>query len=263
MRSALEYWLSFAWLFVAAILIGLIASMTGIGGGGMMVPLLVLTHLVERTQEALGTVLIPVLFNAISSTLAYWRQGVVDVHFGLLLMPAAIVGGWLGAYLTQFVSSSVLALAFGIFFLYPTVLMLSGHEPKELGELLHRHWHGGRKLITGSLIGFVAGLAVGFFGIGGGIVMVPAMNLLLGIDIVSAVATSLFVMGPPALIGAIEHGFLGHLRWEYTMPLLLGVIIGAQLGPMVTAKLPKKRVRQFFGIVVLYVALSMIWKGLH
>jgi hypothetical protein len=263
--TGLEYWLSFLMLFGAAILIGILASMTGIGGGGLMVPLLALTHLVESTQEAVGTTLIPIVFNAFSSTLAYWRQGVIDLRFGLSLMPVALGGGWLGAYLTEFISSSSLALAFGIFFIYPTVIMLAGYEPKELGQLLRRKQRrdGRPHSLAGSLIGFLAGFAAGFFGIGGGIVMVPAMNLVLGIDIVSAVATSLFVMGPPALIGSIQHGFLGNLHWEYALPLLLGVMIGAQLGPLATARLPKKRLRQFFGIVVLGVAINMIWKGLH
>jgi hypothetical protein len=261
----LAYWQIFLWLFVAAIFIGIVASMVGIGGGGFMVPLLALTQLVARTQEAVGTSLVPVVFNALSSTLAYRRQRVIDIRFGLSLMPAALLGGWLGAYLTNFISSSGLALAFGLFLIYTAMIMLTGREPKELGPRLRaqRRRDGRPNWLAGSLIGLGAGLAAGFFGIGGGVVMVPAMSLLLGIDIVSAVATSLFVMGPPALIAAIQHSLQGNLHWEYAIPLLLGVIIGAQLGPLATAKLPKQRLRQFFGLVVLYVAGQMIWKGLH
>ncbi len=261
----MEYWLLFWLLFLAAMAIGIVASMVGIGGGGFMVPLLTLTQLVGRTQEAVGTSLVPVVFNAVSSTVAYWRQSVIDVRFGLMLVPTALVGGWLGAYLTNFISSSGLAIAFGLFLIWMSFIMLTGREPKELGQLLRfqRRTDGKPSLWAGSFIGFVAGLSAGFFGIGGGVVMVPAMNLLLGVDIVSAVATSLFVMGPPALVGAIQHGIQGNLHWEYAIPLLLGVVIGAQLGPLATSRLPKRRLRQFFGIVVLYVAGNMIWKGLH
>ncbi len=261
----MDYWLIFLLLFLAAILIGIVASMVGIGGGGLMVPLLALTQLVSTTQHAVGTSLVPVVFNALYSTIAYWRQGVIDVRFGLMLVPTALIGGWLGAYLTEFISSSGLAIAFGIFLIFTSLIMLSGREPKELGQLFRsRKYTDGRpNLWIGSLIGFVAGLGAGFFGIGGGVIMVPAMNLLLGVDIVSAVATSLFVMGPPALVGAIQHSIQGNLHWEFSIPLLLGVMIGAQVGTRLTAKLPKKRLRQLFGIVVLYVAANMIWKGLH
>jgi hypothetical protein len=261
----MEYWQIFLLLFLAAILIGILASMVGVGGGGFMVPLLALTQLVQTTQHAVGSSLIPVVFNALSSTLAYWRQGVIDVRFGLMLVPTALFGGWLGAYLTEYISSSGLAIAFGIFLSLMSLMMLSGREPKELGQLFRsrRHADGRPSLWAGSLIGFVAGLGAGFFGIGGGVIMVPAMNLLLGVDIIKAVATSLFVMGPPALVAAIQHGLQNNLHWELSIPLALGVIIGAQVGPLVTAKLPKKRLRQLFGVVVLYVATNMIWKGLH
>ena len=166
---------------------------------------------------------------------------------------------------TEFISSDALAIAFGVLLLYVSGLMLAGKEPKELGLLLRRGLdpQGNPKPILGALVGLVAGIAAGFFGIGGGIVMVPAMNIFLGVDIVSAVATSLFVMGPSSLIAAVTHYFQKNLHIDLAIPLALGIIIGAQLGAWSTTKVSKVFLRRLFGVVLLYSAINMIWKGVQ
>jgi uncharacterized membrane protein YfcA len=105
-------------LFCSAIAIGWVASMVGVGGGIFMVPLLVFLNLVGSTQEAVGTSLAAIVFNSISSTIAYSRQKKIDYKFALALLPAALVGAWLGAFLTEFISSEELAIAFGVLLLY-------------------------------------------------------------------------------------------------------------------------------------------------
>ena len=246
--------MTFLTLFVAAILIGWVASMIGVGGGVFMVPLLSIFQYVPTTQMAVGTSLAAIVFNSISSTVSYTRQRVVDFRLGFLLMPTATVGAWLGAYLTRFISSKGLAVAFGIFLIYVAGIMLLGKKPKADGDVKFSP-------LAAGLVGFVAGLAAGFFGIGGGAVMVPAMTLLLGTDIVRAVATSLFVMGPSALIGSIQHAFQGNLRLEFAIPLALGIIIGAHLGAFTTTRIPKPVLQRLFGVVLIYSAFNMIWQG--
>lgn len=251
-------------LLMAAVLIGWVASMIGVGGGVFMVPLLTIFQYAPTTQVAVGTSLAAIVFNSISSTVSYARQGVVDFRLGLLLLPTATVGAWLGAYLTRFISSEDLSVAFGVFLIYVAGIMLLGKEPKEVALWLRKRSADGEEsfsVLAAALVGLIAGLAAGFFGIGGGAVMVPAMTLLLGADMVKAVATSLFVMGPSALIGSIQHGFQGNLQWEHALPLALGIIIGAQLGAFTTTRVPKVFLRRLFGVVLLYSAANMIWQG--
>ena len=262
--------MTFLTLFGAAIGIGVIASMIGIGGGLFMVPLLSLAGFVGTTQEAVGTSLAAVIFTSLSSSLAYRRQRVLDLRLGLLLLPTTLLGAWTGAYLTALISSEKLSLAFGVLMLYPAAVMLRGRGPKELARELSDEVRGqgqgkgrgqGYSLSQVLLIGLGAGLASGFFGIGGGIVMVPAMVLLLRLEMVQAVATSLFVMGPGALIGAIEHLLQHHLHLDLALPLIFGIIIGAQLGPRLASHLPQARLRQLFSLVLFYSATNMILKG--
>lgn len=248
-------------LLAAAVATGAVASMVGIGGGIFMVPLLAFFY-VGTTQEAVGTSLAAVVFNSLSSTLSYARQRVVDFKLGLTLLPTSMLGGWLGAVATRYLSSGALAVAFGLLLIYVAALMLLGKAPKELAGFFLKEDHEDRGWFFRGLIGFFAGVAAGFFGIGGGIVMVPAMALLLGTDMVIAVATSLFVMGPSALIAAAQHWAQGNLILPFAVPLAIGITVGAQLGSWATTRVPQIRLRQLFGLVLLYSAANMIWKGL-
>ena len=253
-------------LGLVAIPIGWIASMIGVGGGIFMVPLLMLFYL-DKTQVAVGTSLTAIVFNSISSTIGYSRQNIIDFKFGLKLMPSAIVGVLIGSYLTEHISSDGLAVAFGIILIYVAILMLWGKAPKDLAEKLQRRTVDGDanpSLILIGVVGLIAGVASGFFGIGGGIVMVPAMTFLLGADILVAVSISLFVMGPIALIGALEHGLLlDNVRLEYAIPLAVGIMIGAQLGSYTAGRVPKVWLRRGFGVVLLYSAYRMIALGIN
>jgi hypothetical protein len=253
-------------LVIAAVLIGWIASMIGVGGGVFMVPLLAFFY-VPTTQVAVGTSLAAIVFNSLSSTLGYARRRAVDFRLGAWIIPTATLSAWLGAYLTRFISSAGLSIAFGVFLVYVASVMIWGKEPKEIAAWLQAKPEGenpGERFspLAAGMVGLIAGLASGFFGIGGGAVMVPAMTLLLGVDILKAVATSLFVMGPSALIGSLQHYAQGNVRLEYMIPLTLGIIVGAQLGSFTATRVPKLFLRRLFGVVLLYSAVNMILRGL-
>ncbi len=246
-------------LGLAGLGIGTLASMLGIGGGTFMVPLLLLSGLAPTTQVAVGTSIAGVTFTSLSSSIAYLRRHEVRVRLGLVVMPGALAGAWLGAHLSQRISSPGLAVGFGLFLLYPAGVMLLGRQPKELFSAGgHRRAH----LALGTLVGVMAGVVRGLLGLGGGTVMVPALMLTLGLDIRAAVATSLFIMVPSAALATSRHALAGNTHWSLALPLIAGLLVGAQLGPRLGGKLPRRRLRQLFALVLLYAAANMILKGL-
>lgn len=250
-------------LFFAAIGIGGMASLLGLGGGVFMTPLLLLGGFVATQPEAAGTSIAAVVFTGISASIAYHKRRAIDLRIGLLFMPTALAGVFLGTYIVGIAKPSWLTLAFGIFLLYPVTMMLFGKAPKELKPIAKGEASGLKLYVLIAVLGLVAGTATKLFGIGGGAVFVPSLVMFLGVDIVTAVATSLFVMVPTALLGSATSFIQGTLHLELALPLTLGIIIGAQIGPRIGARLPKRRLRQLFGLALLYAAVSMIFKGLR
>ncbi len=250
-------------LFFAAIGIGFFASLLGLGGGVFMVPLLLLGGFVTTQPHAAGTSIAAVLFTGISASIAYFRRKAIDFRIGLLFMPSAIAGVFLGRFIVASVNARWLTLAFGVFLLYPAAMMLLGRTTKDTTAKLGDGASGWRFYLFVAAIGLVAGTATKLFGIGGGTVFVPSLLFFLGLDIVGAVAVSLFVMIPTAAISAVTSWIDQTLHLELAIPLILGIVIGAQIGPRVGSRIPKKRLRQLFGVVLVYAAVNMILKGIR
>lgn len=249
-------------LFPLGVGVGLFASLLGLGGGVFMTPLLLLGGFVSTQPEAAGTSIAGVVFTGLSGAIAYYRKRAIDFRIGLLFMPTALAGAFLGRYIVHASRPAWLSIAFGIFLLYPTVMMLTGKTPKDAKTRLKGWSTGWRFYALVALLGLIAGTATKLFGIGGGTVFVPSLVMFLGMDILTAVATSLFVMVPTALVSAATSYMDGTLFFELAIPLILGIIIGAQIGPQIGARIPRKRLRQIFGLVLLYAAVNMVYKGI-
>jgi len=266
---------NFILIAVAAVLIGFFSSMMGVGGGIFIVPMLTLIFSFPP-QLAVGTSITAVLFTSISSSLVYFRKRLIDYRLGLILIVTSLAGVRLGALATSIVESDIILVAFGILLIYPSLMMIRGKKPSEIVNVLKRGssesgnkykrvvklgdeiFEYGYNTISALLLGLGAGFASGFLGIGGGTIMVPAMVLLLGIPMIVAVATSLFVMIPTSALGAFTHFTLGNVNFGYAIPLIIGVFTGAQIGARTAQRVPSVRLRQIFGVLLLYASIRMI-----
>ena len=223
-----------------------------------MVPLLLLSGLVATTQEATGTSIVGVLATGISGFLGYLLRRKNPGTVGLALIPGALGGSYLGAFLAGKIPSGVLALVFGVFLLYPATVLLLGRAPK---ELVSNKEGKGFLAVLGVLVGLLAGTASSLLGIGGGVIMVPAL-LWFGLPMVSAVAASLLVMVPTAALATSLHALAGRTHWELALPLAAGILVGGQLGPALAVRLPQRTLRRLFSLVLFYAAANMIRRGL-
>lgn len=107
------------------------------------------------------------------------------------------------------------------------------------------------------LIGLAAGLLSGFFGIGGGTIIVPALTLWLGMNQKLAAGTSVAAILPTAVVGAITYALLGNVDWMAALCLAVGIVVGAQLGSYLLAKLPVTAIQWAFMIFLLVVIVSL------
>jgi len=257
---------------VFGFLIGTVASMTGIGGGVFIVPLLTLLYDVY-THQAVGTSLTTIIFTSLASAANYSRQKRIYYKTGLVLATTTAPGAILGAYLTSITPARILGLIFGFFLIFIALRMTidfgfsrSKHSDKKKGTnntpvSSESALLGSRtKILSGATLSFFGGLASGLLGIGGGILLVPIMTLVMAIPIHFAVATSTFTMIFTSTSGVSQHYLANNINFEYALLLAIGTVFGAQLGTYTSKRLSSKNLRIIFGIVLIVVGTQMILK---
>ena len=111
-------------------------------------------------------------------------------------------------------------------------------------------------------IGLVAGLFAGMFGIGGGLIIVPALIFFMKLPALNAIGTSLGVIAMPVMVlGAMEHYKAGNLNLKFAVLIALGLLIGAYFGAKIVISLPPALVRKIYGVFLLAVAARMLLAG--
>ena len=255
-----------------AFLVGIIAAMTGVGGGVFVVPLLSLAYGFS-SHQAIGTSLATIVFTSLSSAIGYWRQKRVDYKVGLILTLTTIPGAFVGAYLTSFIEEKLLGLIFGVFLIFVALRMafqfnLYHIQIPRIGKIWHRKIVDSGGVIfeydtnvnLGLMLSFFGGLSSGLLGLGGGALMVPILHLTMNFPMHVTVATSMFIMVLTSISGAATHFSLGNVYISYAVFLCIGVIFGAQLGAYFSKKISGKGLRRMFGMVLFLVSIRMILK---
>ena len=118
------------------------------------------------------------------------------------------------------------------------------------------------QFLIASIIGLVSGIASGLFGVGGGIVMVPAMVLLLSPpirDVKQAIGTSLVVIIPTALVGSYGHFRQGNVDWRTAIALAPLAIVGSSLGAWLTSYIPADNLKRAFGAFLILVGAKLLF----
>lgn len=111
--------------------------------------------------------------------------------------------------------------------------------------------------VYAALIGLLSGITSGLFGVGGGIIMVPAMTFLLQLDVKTAIGTSLAVMVPSACMGAFKHYHLGHVNWQVAAAIIPVAIAASFGGAWLTQHLSSETLKRAFGGLLILVGLRL------
>jgi uncharacterized membrane protein YfcA len=266
-------------LFAGSLGAGFIGSLTGLGGGVVLVPLLTLAFGVDM-RYAIGASLISVIATSSGSAAAYVREGFSNVRIGLFLEIATSLGALLGAAVAAYVPTAGLAILFGV------VLLFSAFAPAHAGPggtkdpATRRRSLGAILRLNGAYpgpagiesydvhrvpLGFgmmtVAGMLSGLLGIGSGAVKVLAMDLAMGLPFKVSTTTSNFMIGVTAAASAGIYLHRGYVDPGLAMPVMLGVVAGALIGSRLLAGAQVAHLRTFFRAVILVLAVEMIYNG--
>jgi uncharacterized membrane protein YfcA len=257
---------------------GFLGSLTGLGGGVVIVPFLTLVFGVD-IKYAIGTALISVIATSSGAAAAYVKEGYTNIRIGIFLEVATTFGALVGAFLATRLSTSVIAVIFGVVLLYSaylsnkhreehpiddqpdslaTRLRLDGSYPTPQGSQSY-HVHG---VPAGFSLMFLAGALSGLLGIGAGAVKVLAMDHAMSIPFKVSTTTSNFMIGVTAAAGAGVYLNRGYIDPGLSMPVMLGVLLGSLLGARTLVKTNTRVLRKVFSVVIFVLAIEMIYKGL-
>ena len=236
------------------LLAGVMSGLFGIGGGAVMVPLLVLWMALPQ-HRAHATSLAAIILTAASGTVAFARDGAVNFSAGFGIAAGAIAGAYFGAAVMHRLSPTRLRQAFAILMVLVALQMLIGFTPDEGMVRLT----GVAALAAYVVLGLLAGGLSAVMGVGGGVIMVPAMVLLFGFTQHVAEGTSLMIIIPTALVGAIRHSRHGYTDWRLGLALGSGGILGAIAGAAIALQLDAELLQRLFAGFLLLTGAHLLW----
>lgn len=264
--------------FLGSVTAGFLGSLTGLGGGVIIVPLLTVALGVD-IRYAIGASLVSVIATSCGAAAAYVKEGFSNIRLGMFLEMATTFGALLGAAFTGMMSTQAIAVIFGVVLLYSARLSLRGHPPvsdEDTHDFLadHLHLNGTYPSVhgpvpyqvhaipTGFSLMFLAGALSGMLGIGSGSVKVLAMDRAMRVPFKVSTTTSNFMIGVTAAASAGVYLNRGYIDPGLAMPVMLGVILGSFYGSKVLLVSKTGALRVVFAGIILILGLEMIYNGL-
>ena len=259
-----------------SLLAGLLGSMTGLGGGVVLVPMLALLFKVDL-HFAIGASLISVIATSSGSAAAYVREGFSNIRIGMFLEIATTAGAVAGAWLATRTPTRGIAIVFGVVLLYSVYVSFQRHADEKVPrnkwsdrfkmngtfpgpdgkeqEYAVKHVSGGFAAMTG------AGVLSGLLGIGSGAVKVLAMDHIMRMPFKVSTTTSNFMIGVTAAASAGIYLRRGYIDPTLAAPVMIGVLIGSLVGAKLLVRSNVKVLRLIFSVVIFVLAVEMIYNG--
>lgn len=271
-----------SWIAVLGAVAGSLGAITGIGGGVIIVPALVVGFGFDF-PSAVAASLAAVVATSSAAGSAYISEGLTNMRLAMTLEVATTLGGISGGVLGVLLPERVLSATFAVAMLATAVLLSRSREevahapasepadggakiPPTTGPLdaRYRDPDSGRRIVYhvrriwfGLGISYGAGTVSGLLGVGGGFIKVPAMNLVMGVPIKVAAATSNFMIGVTAVSSLLVYLGRGEVHPVVVTPLVLGTALGALIGARLQARIPARQVRRALAGILVFVALQM------
>jgi uncharacterized membrane protein YfcA len=266
---------------------GIFGSLLGLGGGILIVPLLTLVFGLPL-REAVAISLVSVIVTSSASAGVYLQRHTANLRLGMVLELFTASGALVGGLVAFLLSDQILAGLFAVLLAWVAVSMLrSGAKakaaavaaaaaavaasdapavaaldpaapaPESFTATLGGDGYTVRRLHAGMVGSVFAGLVSAILGVGGGIVKVPVMNLVMGVPLKVATATSNMMIGITATSSAVIYLLRGQIDPYVAGPVALGVFAGAMIGSRIAARINVGLLRWLFVIVLIYNAVQM------
>ena len=255
-------------LLVIGFISGAYGTIVGAGGGFIFVPALLLI-MNYPPEVAAGTGLTVVLLNAISGVTGYVRQKRINYKLGVMLSIGAIPGTFLGIWLTHMVPAASFYGIFATLLIGLGIFLFLKKESKAKSEaaataelssgIMAQATNQAKMKLLIACTGILLGIVSGFFGIGGGWLMVPILIYLFKIVPKYATATSIFALCIYSVAGVVVYLIQGNIEWIAVLWGGIGIIFGAQLGVFLSNKISGKLIIRLLSVLLIIVGVRMFF----
>jgi uncharacterized membrane protein YfcA len=266
-------------LFLGAISAGLLGSLTGLGGGVIIIPLLTLGFGVPM-HYAIGASLISVIGTSSGAAVAFVKEGFTNMRIGMFLEIATTAGAIVGALVSGMLNPNTIGIIFASILLLTVILNLKGkpdhQQPVIKGSLEEKlklygtfpdkgvlKSYSARNTVPGFLMMMFAGAMSGLLGIGSGALKVLAMDNMMKLPFKVSTTTSNFMIGVTAVASALIYFQRGEIIPVIVAPVLIGVVIGSFIGSKTLMVSKTKKLKVFFAIVITILSIYMMYNGIN
>lgn len=246
-----------ALVIISGLLVGFILGLIGGGGSILAVPLLLYFVGYHHPHIVIGTTAVAVALTAYANLFTHWRAGTVRWKPAILFALPGVIGAAVGAQIGKVFPSTPLLFLFALLMIVIALLILrsggsSSSRPTRADSSM---------LVRIFPVGFAVGLLSGFFGIGGGFLIVPGLIFATGMPLLGAVGSSLFSVGIFGTTTGITYALAGLVNWLIVVEYLAGGILGGVIGARLALRLGtrKKILARVFAGIVLVVAAYMLY----
>ena len=240
-------------------LVGFTLGLVGGGGSILAVPLMVYLVGVPSAHMAIGTSAFAVAANAATGLIGHARAGTVKWRCGGMYAAAGVVGALAGSTAGKAFDGGRLLFLFALVMVVVGIAMIRGRKAQGLpGAQCNRE---NAPKVLG--FGLATGLFSGFFGIGGGFLIVPGLIGSTRMPMLNAVGTSLFAVAAFGITTALNYAFSGLVDWPLAGVFIVGGIVGGLLGIVAARRLSESRgaLTTVFAVLIFAVAAYMLWKS--
>lgn len=238
------------------VVVGIMSGLFGIGGGALAVPGMLWLGLTQHSAHA--TSLAAIVLTAAAAAVPFTLDGAVHPLATVILLAGSMVGVSLGAGLMHRVPERRLRIVFVAFLVVVALRMLAGIDVAVEGHVPPLD---AARLVALSAVGLATGLASSVLGVGGGLVLVPALVVGFGFSQHAAEGTSLAVIVPTALLGAARHTRRGYTHWRIGLTVGLGGIAGGVGGAMLALALEGLLLQRLFAAFLIVMAIRLAISG--
>ena len=267
-------------LLFLSLIVGILSGLFGVGGGFLMTPFLIFMGI--PPVYAVPNEVNNILATSVSGSLTHWFKNTLDYKMGMMIVAGGVVGTLLGiSSFTYFDGIGKISIIISLLYMYllaivGTLMLIevfrAASQKKTIKKKLHEHnWLQGLPLrmrfqksrlyesaLTPVLLGLIVGFVAAMMGIGGAFLMVPAMIYIVGMPVKLIPGTSLFVTIFISAIVTVLHSFnYGSIDFFLVVPLIVGSIMGVQLGQKIGQYLDGNQVKSLFALLLCSVAVAI------